>query len=189
MIVSAARERDWANCIQVPVLPQTALPSRLLHNLEQSSLSVIYNWQHISFFLSGKNILWISAGNSASLQRLGVPKKKFFSCPGGNRLPAAPSWVEEEVVLIHVYGGKLFLFSGVCGRAPTRRTRPLVVSVQASRCFSAGDLRSYFDSSSLKFSVLQIFLEYKAVSNTRTRGSLPQRLVTFEINAKLSSWV
>ena len=45
------------------------------------------------------------------------------------------------------------------------------------------------NSSSLKFSVLQISLEYKAVLSTKTRGSLPQLLVTFEISAKLSSWV
>ena len=184
--VSGSRERELASRIPASIPPQTPLPPRLPRNLEPSSI-VIYGWQHISFFLSGKNIRWISTGNSASLPRLGVPQEKFFSCAGGDR-PPAPSRVEEEVAFLHLYGWERFLFSGVCGCTPVR-SPPLVVSVRDIRCFSSGGLCSDFEFFIFKFSVLQIFLEFKAVLNTRTQGSLPQLLVTFETNAKLSSWV
>ena len=38
MIVSGAQQSDSAIHIHVSILPQTPLPSRLLHNIEQSSL-------------------------------------------------------------------------------------------------------------------------------------------------------
>ena len=155
MTVSGARERDLARLIPASIPPQTPLPPRLPRNLEPSSI-VIYSWQRIAFFLSGKNILWISTGNSASLQRLGVPKEKFFSCAGGN-WPPAPSRVEEEVVFLHLYGRELFLFSGACGCAAARRSPPLVVSVRDIRCFSSGGLCSDFEFFIFKFLCFRSF--------------------------------
>ena len=38
MIVSGVQRRDSANHIHVSILPQTPLPSRLPHDIEQSSL-------------------------------------------------------------------------------------------------------------------------------------------------------
>ena len=39
VIVSGEQQRDSAKCIHVSILPQAPLPSRLPHNIEQSSLS------------------------------------------------------------------------------------------------------------------------------------------------------
>ena len=56
MIVSGIQRRDSANHIHVSILPQTPLPSRLPHDIEQSSLcySVRLCWLfllNIAFYL------------------------------------------------------------------------------------------------------------------------------------------
>ena len=53
VIVSGAQQSDSATHIRVPILPQTPLPSRLPHNIEQSSVGLLLpatsSWRWITF--------------------------------------------------------------------------------------------------------------------------------------------
>ena len=52
MIVSGGQGRDSALNIHVSILPQTSLPSRLPHNIEQSSLGKHFLFPSLKDFLS-----------------------------------------------------------------------------------------------------------------------------------------
>ena len=55
VVVSSGQQRDSAVCIHVTILLQTAFPSRLLRNIEQSSM-----WHTQFVFLQNVNgISWV----------------------------------------------------------------------------------------------------------------------------------
>ena len=57
VIVSGEQGRDSAICIRVSILPLTLLPSRLPHNIEQSSLCyTVGPWLSTSFLIYSNKI-------------------------------------------------------------------------------------------------------------------------------------
>ena len=154
MIVSAARERDSANCIHVSILPQT--PSHPGCHITWSRVPSM--WFTIGniycFFFVGKTCFEIPQGTQPLCKGLESQRKSSLVQVVTGSLQPPPGWRRRLYWYICTFGSCSSSRSlwGVCGRASTRRTPPLVVSVQASRCFSSSDLCSYFE-----FFIFKIF--------------------------------
>ena len=75
VIVSGGQQRDSARHIRVSILPQTLLPCRLPHNIEQSSLCYSVGPWCLSIF-------------KYSNMYMSVPKSLTVSSPGNHNVPS-----------------------------------------------------------------------------------------------------